>query len=93
MRQIPLENPRHLSLKITLRAFANRPENYPFRYRSKLDTGIKTKIGCHTFRATDITAYLKSSGRLEIAQQIAEHESSRTAGLSDHREDDVNRAT
>jgi hypothetical protein len=31
--------------------------------------GIKTEIGCHTFRATGITAYLKNGGKLEIAQQ------------------------
>lgn len=40
--------------------------------------GIRTKIGNHTFRATGITAYLKNGGKLEIAQQIAAHESSRT---------------
>jgi integrase len=51
--------------------------------------GIETKIGCHTFRATGITAYLKNDGRLEIAQQIAAHESSRTTGLYDRRGDDV----
>ena len=51
--------------------------------------GIETKIGCHTFRATGITAYLKNGGRLEIAQQIAAHESSRTTGLYDRRGDDV----
>jgi integrase len=50
---------------------------------------IKTKIGCHTFRATGITAYLKNGGRLEVAQQIAAHESSRTTGLYDRRGDDV----
>jgi integrase/recombinase XerD len=49
------------------------------------DAGIKTKIGNHTFRATGITAYLKNRGRLEIAQQIAAHESSRTTGLYDRR--------
>lgn len=49
-----------------------------------------TKIGNHTFRATGITAYLKNCGKLEIAQQIAAHESSRTTGLSDRRDDDVN---
>jgi integrase len=32
--------------------------------------GIKTEIGCHTFRATGITAYLKNGGRLEVAQQM-----------------------
>jgi integrase/recombinase XerD len=51
--------------------------------------GIETKLGCHTFRATGITAYLKNDGRLEIAQQIAAHESSRTTGLYDRRGDDV----
>ena len=54
-----------------------------------MDAGIKTKIGNHTFRATGITAYLKNGGKLEIAQQIAAHESSRTTGLYDRRDDDV----
>jgi integrase/recombinase XerD len=51
--------------------------------------GIKTEIGCHTFRATGITAYLKNGGKLEIAQQMANHESSRTTGLYDRRNDEV----
>jgi len=51
--------------------------------------GITAKIGNHTFRATGITAYLKNGGRLEIAQQIAAHESPRTTGLYDRRSDDV----
>ena len=51
--------------------------------------GIKTKIGCHTFRATGITAYLKNGGRLEIAQQMAAHESARTTGLYDRRSDEI----
>lgn len=51
--------------------------------------GIRTEIGCHTFRATGITAYLKNGGRLEIAQQMANHESARTTGLYDRRDDDV----
>ncbi len=57
--------------------------------RRAADAGIEAKIGCHTFRATGITAYLKNGGRLEIAQQIAAHESSRTTGLYDRRGDDV----
>lgn len=48
------------------------------------------KIGNHTFRATGITAYLKNGVKLEIAQQITAHESSRTTGLYDRRDDDVN---
>jgi integrase/recombinase XerD len=59
------------------------------RRRAKA-AGIKTKIGNHTFRATGITAYLKNGGKLEIAQQIAAHESSQTTGLYDRRDDDVN---
>jgi site-specific recombinase XerD len=43
--------------------------------------GIRTRIGNHSFRATGITAYLKNGGRLEIVQQMANHESSRTTGL------------
>jgi integrase/recombinase XerD len=52
-------------------------------------TGIRTQIGCHTFRATGITAYLKNGGKLEVAQQMAAHESSRTTGLYDRRSDEV----
>ena len=43
--------------------------------RRALEAGIKTEIGCHTFGATGITAYLKNGGRLEIACQTAAHES------------------
>ena len=53
------------------------------------DAGIKTKIGCHTFRATGITEYLRNGGKLEIAQQMANHESARTTGLYDRRDDQV----
>jgi integrase/recombinase XerD len=42
------------------------------RRRAKA-AGIETRIGNHTFRATGITAYLKNSGKLEVAQQIANH--------------------
>ena len=42
---------------------------------------IKTRIGCHTFRATGITIYLTNGGDLEKAQQMAAHESPRTTKL------------
>jgi integrase len=51
--------------------------------RRAADAGIKTRIGNHTFRATGITAYLKNSGKLEVAQHIANHESPRTTKLYD----------
>jgi hypothetical protein len=36
-----------------------------------------------------ITAYLKNGGKLEIAQQMANHESARTTGLYDRRSDEI----
>jgi integrase/recombinase XerD len=58
---------------------------------------MKLSCGClwsyrldDTFWATGITAHLKNGGKLEVAQQIAAHESSRTTGLYDRRDDDVN---
>ena len=51
--------------------------------------GIETQIGCHSFRATGITEYLRNGGKLEVAQQMANHESSRTTGLYDRRSDQV----
>ena len=35
--------------------------------------GIRTKAGCHSFRATGITCYLENKGTLEKAQQMASH--------------------
>ena len=51
--------------------------------------GIHTNVGCHSFRATGITEYLKNGGKLEIAQQMANHESARTTGLYDRRQGQV----
>jgi len=57
--------------------------------RRAADAGIFTKIGNHSFRATGITEYLRNGGKLEIAQQMANHESARTTGLYDRRNDQV----
>jgi site-specific recombinase XerD len=45
--------------------------------------GIKALIGCHTFRATGMTAYLENGGTLEHAQTMAANESPRTTKLYD----------
>lgn len=58
------------------------------RRRAK-QSGIKTPIGNHTFRATGITAYLKNEGSLEKAAQMANHASTRTTQLYDRRSDEV----
>lgn len=51
--------------------------------------GIPDRIGCHTFRATGITAYLLNDGTLEHAQRIAAHESPRTTKLYDRTSDEI----
>lgn len=51
--------------------------------------GVRTRIGCHSFRATGITEYLRNGGKLEIAQRMANHESARTTGLYDRRSDAI----
>jgi hypothetical protein len=43
----------------------------------------RAEIGCHTFRATGITAYLANGGALEHAQEMAVHGSPRTTKLYD----------
>ncbi len=57
--------------------------------RRAAEAGIETEIGCHSFWATGITAYLRNGGRLEIAQQMAENESAWTTGLYDRRDDEI----
>ena len=57
--------------------------------RRALAAKVRTKVGCHSFRATGITEYLRNGGKLEIAQQMADHESARTIGLYDRRQGQV----
>jgi site-specific recombinase XerD len=58
------------------------------RRRARL-AGIKTRIGCHSFRATGITNYLEHKGTLEKAQQMAAHASPRTTKLYDRTSDQI----
>ena len=51
------------------------------------DASFKAKIGCHTYRAIGITAYLEAGGTLENAQAMAAHESPRTTKLYDRTAD------
>jgi site-specific recombinase XerD len=55
--------------------------------RRATDASFNAKIGCHTFRATGITAYLEAGGTLENAQAMAAHESPRTTKLYDRTAD------
>lgn len=62
---------------------------YAMIQRRAAATGIKTKIGNHSFRATGITAYLKNGGTLENAAAMANHASTRTTQLYDRRRDEI----
>ena len=66
-----------------------QPDAYRMIRRRAAAAGLRTKIGNHTFRATGITEYLRNGGKLELAQQMANHESARTTGLYDRRDDQV----
>ena len=57
--------------------------------RRARDADLPGTIGCHTMRATGITAYLTNGGLLEHAQRIAAHASSQTTRLYDRRSDAV----
>ena len=50
---------------------------------------VATKIGCHSWRARGITAYLENGGLLEHAQKMAAHSSARTTKLYDRRGEEI----
>ena len=47
------------------------------------------KVCNHSFRATGITNYMGNGGRIDVAQEWANHSDSRTTGLYDHSSDKV----
>ena len=55
-------------------------EIYQMIRRRATVAGLGTKVSCHSFRATGITVHLQNGGKLEVAQQMAGHESARTTG-------------
>ncbi len=63
---------------------------YAMIARRAAASGIATKVGNHSFRATGITTYLKNGGTLEKAAAMANHASTRTTQLYDRRQDDIN---
>ncbi len=62
---------------------------YAMTQRRAKSSGITTRVGNHTFRATGVTAYLKNGGTLERAAQMANHASTRTTQLYDRRAEEV----
>jgi integrase len=59
----------------------SQPDAWRMIGRRAAAAGVAAPIGCHTFRATGITAYLANGGALEHAQELAAHESPRTTKL------------
>jgi integrase len=60
-----------------------QPDAWRMIRRRVAAAGIAREIGCHTFRATGITAYLANGGALDHAQEMAAHETPRTTKLHD----------
>ena len=75
--------------KLTDRTPLPQPNVHVWIQRRGLAAGIRTRISAHSFRATGITTYLQNCGKLEVAQHMAGHESARTTGLYDRRDDTV----
>ena len=67
----------------------HRVDVYRMIRRRAAGASFQAKIGCHTFRATGITAYLGAGGTLENAQAMAAHESPRTTKLYDRTGDEI----
>lgn len=74
--------------RLTGRAMGQSDAHAMLRRRARA-AGLRTRVTNHTFRATGITEYLLAGGKLEVAQRMANHESSRTTGLYDRRSDVV----
>jgi site-specific recombinase XerD len=85
----PLFRASYGKTKILSDRALDRKDAFAMVQRRARAAGIRTKIGCHTFRATGITIYLTNGGDLEKAQQMAAHESPRTTKLYDCRNDVV----
>jgi integrase len=67
----------------------NRSDANRMIQRRPAALGLKIKVGCHTFRATGITAYLEAGGKLENAELMAAHECPRTTKLYDRMGDEI----
>ncbi len=66
-----------------------QPDVYRVIQRCAEASGVATKIGCHSWRARGITAYLENGGLLEHAQAMAAHASAKTTKFYDRRGDQV----
>jgi len=75
--------------QLTGRALDRREALAMVKRRAKKAGLHHEKICNHSFRATGITNYMANGGRLDIAQEWANHSDPRTTGLYDHSMDKV----
>jgi site-specific recombinase XerD len=66
-----------------------REEIFAMVRRRTAAVGLPPEIGCHSFRGTGITNYLKNGGTIETAAKLAGHASTRTTQLYDRRSAEV----
>ena len=66
-----------------------QPDVYRMIQKRAEAAGVATRIGCHSWRARGITAYLENGGLLEHAQTMAAHANARTTKLYDRRGEQV----
>lgn len=69
-----------------------REEIFAMVRRRTAAAGLPPEIGCHSFRGTGITNYLKNGGTIETAAKLAGHASTRTTQLYDRRSTEVAQA-
>jgi len=75
--------------QLTGRALDRREALAMVKRRAKAAGLHHEKVCNHSFRATGITNYMTNGGRLDIAQEWANHSDPRTTGLYDHSKDKV----
>ncbi len=75
--------------QLTTRALDRREALAMLKRRAK-KAGLDWRKVCnHSFRATGITNYMSNGGRIDVAQERANHADSRTTAMYDHSQDKV----
>lgn len=69
-----------------------REEIFAMVRRRTAAVGLPPEIGCHSFRGTGITNYLRNGGTIETAAKLAGHASTRTTQLYDRRSAEIAQA-
>ena len=88
-RETPLFRSFNRRRQLTDRALDRREALAMVKRRAKAAELNWHKICNHSFRATGITNYMENGGRLDVAQEWANHSDPRTTGLYDRSTDKV----